>query len=41
MHHIGDINERVWQNKVGPLYQQLVAEADGKKEAESIKRVGE
>ena len=29
MHHIGDINERVWQNKVGPLYQQLVAEANG------------
>lgn len=24
MHHIGDINERVWQNKVGPLYYQLV-----------------
>ena len=29
MHHIGDINVRVWQNKVGPLYQQLVAEANG------------
>jgi cytochrome c biogenesis protein CcmG/thiol:disulfide interchange protein DsbE len=27
MHHIGDINERVWKNKVGPLYNQLVAEA--------------
>ncbi len=23
MHHIGDINERVWSNKVAPLYQQL------------------
>lgn len=23
MHHIGDINERVWQSKVGPLYEQL------------------
>lgn len=27
MHHIGDINERVWSEKVGPLYQQLKAEA--------------
>lgn len=26
MHHIGDINERVWRNKVGPLYNKLVAE---------------
>lgn len=26
MHHIGDINERVWQNKVGPLYYQLLNE---------------
>ncbi len=25
MHHIGDINERVWNTKVGPLYQQLVS----------------
>lgn len=27
MHHIGDINERVWKNKVGPLYNKLKAEA--------------
>jgi cytochrome c biogenesis protein CcmG/thiol:disulfide interchange protein DsbE len=27
MHHIGDINERVWNNKVGPLYDKLVAQA--------------
>jgi cytochrome c biogenesis protein CcmG/thiol:disulfide interchange protein DsbE len=26
MHHIGDINERVWEQKVGPLYKRLVAE---------------
>lgn len=26
MHHIGDINPRVWENKVGPLYNQLIAE---------------
>ncbi len=26
MHHIGDINPRVWENKIGPLYDQLVAE---------------
>jgi cytochrome c biogenesis protein CcmG/thiol:disulfide interchange protein DsbE len=26
MHHIGDINPRVWSNKIEPLYQQLVAE---------------
>ena len=27
MHHIGDINERVWKNKVGPAYQSLIEEA--------------
>lgn len=27
MHHIGDINERVWNNKVGPFYDKLVAQA--------------
>ena len=27
MHHIGDINERVWNTKVGPLYNKLVAQA--------------
>lgn len=27
MHHIGDINERVWNNKIGPLYKALVLEA--------------
>ena len=27
MHHVGDINERVWKNKVGPMYRQLVREA--------------
>ncbi|BFT29423.1 DsbE family thiol:disulfide interchange protein [Alteromonas sp. D210916BOD_24] len=26
MHHIGDINERVWNNKIGPLYTKLVAQ---------------
>lgn len=26
MHHIGDINPRVWENKIEPLYEQLVAE---------------
>ena len=26
MHHIGDINPRVWENKIAPLYNQLVAE---------------
>jgi cytochrome c biogenesis protein CcmG/thiol:disulfide interchange protein DsbE len=29
MHHIGDINDRVWNSKVGPLYKKLVAEASG------------
>jgi len=28
MHHVGDINERVWKNKVGPMYKQLVREAE-------------
>ncbi len=28
MHHIGDINERVWKNKVGPLYRRLVEKSD-------------
>lgn len=23
MHHIGDINERVWRTKIGPLYEKL------------------
>jgi len=31
MHHIGDINERVWKNKVGPLYNRLVANASADK----------
>lgn len=26
MHHIGDINSRVWKNKIEPLYTQLVAQ---------------
>ncbi|WJG08585.1 DsbE family thiol:disulfide interchange protein [Aliiglaciecola sp. LCG003] len=26
MHHIGDINPRVWQNKIGPLYNELSAQ---------------
>jgi cytochrome c biogenesis protein CcmG/thiol:disulfide interchange protein DsbE len=26
LHHIGDINARVWQNKFEPVYRQLVAE---------------
>lgn len=26
MHHIGDINPRVWQGKVGPLYNELIAQ---------------
>ena len=29
MHHIGDINERGWKNKVGPLYHQLQQELAG------------
>ena len=29
MHHIGDINDRVWKNKVGPLYHQLQQELAG------------
>ncbi|AWL11311.1 Thiol:disulfide interchange protein DsbE [Saliniradius amylolyticus] len=23
LHHIGDVNERVWQNQIQPLYQEL------------------
>ncbi len=30
MHHIGDINERVWNNKIGPLYTKLVSEGTDK-----------
>lgn len=26
LHHVGDINERVWNNKVGPVYRELVAD---------------
>lgn len=26
MHHIGDVNPRVWKNKIGPIYQRLLAE---------------
>ena len=26
MHHIGDINERVWRTKIQPLYQRLIDE---------------
>lgn len=26
MHHIGDINERVWRSKIQPLYQQLLTQ---------------
>lgn len=38
MHHIGDINERVWKNKVGPLYNRLVADAStGKFDSNSDK----
>lgn len=29
MHHIGDINERVWRNKIGPLYRKLVQQNTG------------
>ncbi|NMH59310.1 redoxin family protein [Alteromonas ponticola] len=28
MHHVGDINERVWQNKLKPVYQTLLQEPD-------------
>lgn len=28
MHHVGDVNERVWNKKIGPLYQTLLAERD-------------
>nr|WP_277816375.1 redoxin family protein [Neptunicella marina] len=24
LHHIGDVNQRVWQNKIAPVYQQWV-----------------
>lgn len=26
VHHLGDVNPRVWQNKFAPIYQQLTAE---------------
>lgn len=26
LHHIGDINERVWRNKIQPVYEQLLKE---------------
>ncbi|WP_332308850.1 thioredoxin domain-containing protein [Salinimonas marina] len=26
LHHVGDINERVWRNKIQPVYQQLQQE---------------
>jgi len=26
LHHVGDINERVWRNKIEPIYQQLMRE---------------
>ena len=26
LHHIGDINERVWRNKIQPVYEQLILE---------------
>ena len=26
LHHVGDINERVWRNKIEPVYQQLQQE---------------
>lgn len=29
MHHIGDINERVWRNKIGPLYRKLRKQETG------------
>lgn len=25
LHHVGDVNERVWQHKIGPIYQSLMA----------------
>lgn len=28
MHHIGDINPRVWETKVGPLYRKLLTEQE-------------
>ncbi|MDC8832667.1 redoxin family protein [Alteromonas gilva] len=34
MHHIGDINERVWANKIGPLYGQLTDELAKSRSAE-------
>jgi cytochrome c biogenesis protein CcmG/thiol:disulfide interchange protein DsbE len=34
MHHIGDINERVWKNKVGPMYKKLLEESQAEKAAE-------
>jgi cytochrome c biogenesis protein CcmG/thiol:disulfide interchange protein DsbE len=26
LHHIGDVNERVWANKFAPIYEQLVSQ---------------
>ncbi|MCC2614795.1 redoxin family protein [Aestuariibacter halophilus] len=26
MHHIGDVNPRVWEHKIGPMYQRLLQE---------------
>ncbi len=27
--HVGDVNERNWQEKLGPIYEKMVAEAKG------------
>lgn len=36
MHHIGDINERVWRNKIGPLYNALIAQMNVNIDNESV-----
>lgn len=35
MHHVGDINERVWRNKIEPLYLQLLMELPQNQQAVS------
>jgi len=40
MHHIGDINERVWRNKIGPLYNALIAQMNADNNDESVTDVG-
>ncbi len=34
LHHVGDINERVWKNKIAPVYKTLLQEPDRRIEGE-------